>query len=160
MNIPEFLRSPVLKNICERLILSCYFDTINQKQAGFCTTQSFKTLVSKRKYKNNHKNGKYLNNNNNNSNNNCHVYKCLCNVLPWFYKKFRSGNLSVLNTGPGTRDHLKSSQRRNETSLQLKRLFLHARTGIKLLFFRSKLHLLKCAALKCPKLTSNFLKKS
>ena len=38
-------------------------------------------------------------------------------LMPWFYKKFRSENLSVLNTGPGTRDHVKSSQRRNETSL-------------------------------------------
>ena len=34
----------------------CYFDTINLKQSGFCTTYSFKILVSERKHRNNLKN--------------------------------------------------------------------------------------------------------
>ena len=34
----------------------CYFDTINLKQPGFCTTHYFNVLVSERKYKNNLKN--------------------------------------------------------------------------------------------------------
>ena len=33
--------------------IRCYFDTINLEQSGFCTTFSFKILVSERKYKNN-----------------------------------------------------------------------------------------------------------
>ena len=47
--------------------------------------------------------------------------------IPWFYQDFKSGNLflkSVLssrreNTGPVTRDHVKSPQVRNETHLKL-----------------------------------------
>ena len=47
--------------------------------------------------------------------------------IQWFYQDFRSENLffkSVIsahsrNTGPTTRDHLKSSQMRKETPLQL-----------------------------------------
>ena len=31
--------------------ISCYFDTINLKQSGFCRTYSFKVLVSERKYR-------------------------------------------------------------------------------------------------------------
>ena len=33
--------------------IRCYFDTISLKQSGFCTTYSFKVLVSERQYKNN-----------------------------------------------------------------------------------------------------------
>ena len=47
--------------------------------------------------------------------------------IPWFYQDFKSENLffkSVLsscseNTGPASRDHVKSSQMRNETLLHL-----------------------------------------
>ena len=34
-------------------IIRCYFDKINLKQSGFCTTYFFKILDSERKYKNN-----------------------------------------------------------------------------------------------------------
>ena len=57
MNIAEILRSPVLKNICERLLISdVILTTIDIKQSAFCTTFSFKILVSERKYKNTLKN--------------------------------------------------------------------------------------------------------
>ena len=36
-----------------------YFDTINLKQSGFCTTYSFENLVSEQKYKNNLRNREY-----------------------------------------------------------------------------------------------------
>ena len=39
--------------------MRCYFDMINLKQSGFCTTYSLKTLVSERKYKNNLKNREF-----------------------------------------------------------------------------------------------------
>ena len=44
------------------------------------------------------------------------------------------------NTGPVTRDHVKSSRIRNETPLQLWKLFLHVGTGIIFLFIRSQIH--------------------
>ena len=36
--------------------IRCYFDTINLKQSGFCTSYFFKILVSEQKYKENLKN--------------------------------------------------------------------------------------------------------
>ena len=36
--------------------IRCFFDRINLKQSGFCTTYTFEILVSKEKYKNNLKN--------------------------------------------------------------------------------------------------------
>ena len=36
--------------------IRCYFDTIDLKQSGFCTANSFKILVFERKYKNTLKN--------------------------------------------------------------------------------------------------------
>ena len=39
--------------------------------------------------------------------------------IPWFYEDFKSEYLCFLNTGPVTRDHVTSSQMRNETTLQL-----------------------------------------
>ena len=42
--------------------IRCYFDTINPKQSGFCTTYSFKILALERKHRNNLKNLKNLNN--------------------------------------------------------------------------------------------------
>ena len=52
MNIAECLGSPVLKNICDQLLLShVNFGTINLKQSGFCRTCYFKILVSEQKYK-------------------------------------------------------------------------------------------------------------
>ena len=83
--------------------IRCYFDTTNLNQSGFCTTYSFKILVSEYIY-------------------NSHVYY----KIPWFYQHFKENLFfkSVLsshseNTGPVTRDHFKSSQMRNETPLQL-----------------------------------------
>ena len=40
--------------------IRCYFDTINPKQSGFCTTYSFKILALERKHRNNLKNLKNL----------------------------------------------------------------------------------------------------
>ena len=51
-----------------------------------------------------------------------------CYEIPWFYQDFKSKNLCFFksihserstNTGPVSRDHVKSSQMRNETPLQL-----------------------------------------
>ena len=46
--------------------------------------------------------------------------------ISWFYQDFKSANLCFLNlylrienNGPFTRDHVKSSQMRNETPLQV-----------------------------------------
>ena len=55
--------------------IRCYFGTINQKQSSFCTTYSFKTVVSEPKGKNNLKKNdilqfSYI------------VYNVYCNVLP------------------------------------------------------------------------------
>ena len=63
-----------------------------------------------------------------------------------FYQDSKNKNLhfkSVLssrskNTGP--RGHVKSSQIMSETPLKLYRLFLHVRTGILFLLFRSQIH--------------------
>ena len=44
------------------------------------------------------------------------------NKFLWSYQNFKNENLlfkSVLNTGPVARDHVKSSQMRNETPLKL-----------------------------------------
>ena len=63
-----------------------YFNMINLKQCGFCTTYYIKILVSERKYKNNLKNREskkkifFF-----------HTYICLCNALQeilWFFKDF------------------------------------------------------------------------
>ena len=69
-------------------------------------------------------------------------------ILRFFYQDSKNENLlfkSVLssrskNTGPITRGHVKSSQIMSETPLKLKRLFLHVRTGIIFLLFRSRIH--------------------
>ena len=53
---------------------------------------------------------------------------------PWFQQDFKSENMffkSVLssrrgNTGPVTRDHVKSSQMRNKTPLQLYNIFFRS----------------------------------
>ena len=90
VNIAEVLRSPVLKNICKRLLASirCYFDTINSKQSGFCKTYSFKILVSERKYKNNLKNRESQKN----------ILQCMFHYkIPWFYQDLKSANLCFLN---------------------------------------------------------------
>ena len=39
--------------------IRCYFDTINLKQSGFCTTYYFKIFVRERKYKINLKNNEH-----------------------------------------------------------------------------------------------------
>ena len=96
----------------------CYFDTINLNQYAFCTTHSFKILISERKYKNSLKNGEYQNidnNYNNNNNINCHIYVHVMfyYVMLWFYQNFKSENLKVVNTGLITRDHVESPQMRN-----------------------------------------------
>ena len=65
-----------------------YFDTVNLKQSGFCTTCSFRILVSKRKYKNNLKNREpqkkqkllqfsYA----------LYVYVIFYYEIPWFYQE-------------------------------------------------------------------------
>ena len=56
MNIAEFLKSSVLKNIYKRLLLSDVASTRSTGQSGFFTKYFFKILVSERKYKNNLKN--------------------------------------------------------------------------------------------------------
>ena len=38
-----------------------------------------------------------------------HVYVMFYYVILWFYQNFKSENLCFLNTGPVTRDHVKSS---------------------------------------------------
>ena len=69
--------------------------------------------------------------------------------IPWFNQDFKSENLCFFkfvlssyseNTGPVTRGHVKFSQMRNKTHLQLYKLFLHAGTGIIFIFFRSQVH--------------------
>ena len=125
--------------------IRCYFDKINLKQSGFCTIYSFKALVSERKDKNNLKNCASQKKIFYNSHIIYNVYEMFYYKIQWFYQDFKSE--SVLsscseNTGPVTRDHVKCSQMCNETPLQLYRLFLHAWTGIFLLFRRM---FLRCA---------------
>ena len=49
----------------------------------------------------------------------------LYHEIPWFYQDFKCENLCFFlsscrkNTGPVTRDHVKSPQMRNETPLKL-----------------------------------------
>ena len=102
---------------------------INLKQSVFCTTYSLKILVLERKYKNNLKNRESQK---------IYIFQCsyiyICNVylvfyyeIQWCYQDFKSEYLffkSVLSShsedsGPVTRDHVKSSQMMNETPLQL-----------------------------------------
>ena len=64
------------------------------------------------------------------------------NEFLWSYQDFKNENLlfkSALDTGPVTRDHVKSSQMRNETPLKLYRLFF-AGIGIIFLCFRDQIH--------------------
>ena len=44
------LRSAVWRTLRTAAFIRCYFDTINLKQSVFCRTNSFKILVSERKY--------------------------------------------------------------------------------------------------------------
>ena len=108
--------------------IRCYFDTINLEQSGFCTTFSFKILVSERKYKNN------LINCESQKQNLLQFSYILYNIYVMFYYKifwfcqdlkvkicaFKSVLSSHReNSGPATRGHVKSSQMKNETPLQL-----------------------------------------
>ena len=78
----------------------------------------------------------------------CYVYVMFYYEIPCLYQDFKGENLFfkfVLsshsgNTGPITRDHVKSSKMKNETPLQLYRLFLHSGTGIIFLFFRNQIY--------------------
>ena len=105
--------------------IRCYLDTINLKQSGFCTTYSFKILVSElgdiifpcseRKCINNLKNLEFL------------KQKIIIQILdvymmfyyeiPWFYQDFKSENLCFLNPYwvdaariPVNRDHVESNE--------------------------------------------------
>ena len=72
------VRSPILKNICEHLLLSNVILTR--------TTYSFKILVSNRKYENNLKNRESQKN----------IYFTILMFyyqIPWFYQDFKSQNL-------------------------------------------------------------------
>ena len=106
--------------------IRCYFNTINLKQSGFCTTYSFKILDSERKHKNNIKNRESQKNNNIN-NNNPYIYNAYVMFyykIPWFYQYFKNKNLYFLNSYSVHAARIldlsvKSSQTRNETLLQL-----------------------------------------
>ena len=112
--------------------IRCYFDKVSLRQSGFCATCSFKILVSERKCKNNLKNRKSQKN----------YFKILVSIMytecfstkirgfPKILKKKICDFKPVLSSsnehsGTVTRDHVKSSQMRNETPLQLSRLFFH-----------------------------------
>ena len=79
--------------------IRCYFDTINLKQSGFCTTYSFKILVSERKRTKiiskivNHKKKKKLKF----SYTVYNIYVMFYYEIPWFYQDFKSENLCFLN---------------------------------------------------------------
>ena len=85
-NIAEFLRSPVLKNVCERLLLP---DVIYSAFI-YCTVNCFKMFASEQKYKNILKNcvsqKKYLQFS-------CNVYVKLYYKILWFYQDLKSKNL-------------------------------------------------------------------
>ena len=114
----------------------CYFDTINLSQSGFCTIYFFKFLVSERKYENNLKNRESQKTN--------LMFYC---KIPWFYQDFKSENLYFLNLYSVHTARILDlsleimlSPPKLGTKHQLKRLFLHAGTGIIFLFFRSQIH--------------------
>ena len=74
--------------------IRCYFDKINLTQSEFCTTSSFKILVSERKYKNNLKNRESHKNIFNSSHG--YVYVMFYYEIPLFYQDFKSENLFFL----------------------------------------------------------------
>ena len=96
-----------------------YFDTINLTQSDFCTAYSFKIHVSERKYKNN------LKNRESQKNFTILTYITKSSGFTKIFKvkicAFFKSALSPRNkdAGPVTRDHVNSSQIRNETLLQL-----------------------------------------
>ena len=118
------------KHLAMATSIRCCFNTSNLKQYGLSTTYScaqnknikiISKIVSLKKIK---KKKKYYS----------HI--CLCNVLLWTPMVFKSVSSSHSeNAGPVIRDHVKSYQMKNETPLQLKKLFLYAATGTVLLFF-------------------------
>ena len=97
--------------------IRCYFNTINLKQFDYCTTYSFKVLVSEQKYKNNIKNREFQKKNNYNS----HIYNVYVMFyykIQWFYQDLKIENLCFFkpllsshteNIGPVPIDHVKSS---------------------------------------------------
>ena len=74
--------------------IRCYFDTINLKQSGFCTTYYFKIFVLERKKKKKTQKSwiskKILQLS-------CNVYVMFYNEFSWFYQHFKSENLCLLN---------------------------------------------------------------
>ena len=99
--------------------IRCYFDKINLTQSEFCTTSSFKILVSERKYKNNLKNRESHKNIFYSSHG--YVYVMFYYEIPLFYQDFKSENLCFLNLSsvPVTSAHVKSCQMSNKTPLLL-----------------------------------------
>ena len=80
----------------ENLIMAAsirrYFDTINLMQSGFCTTYSFKILISERKYKN--KSQKLSISKRTFT---IIIYIMFYYKIPWFCQDFKSENLWFLN---------------------------------------------------------------
>ena len=126
------LLPPAYPHLQTAAFIRWYFNTVSLKQSGFCATCSFKILVSERKCKNNLKNRKSQKN----------YSKILVSIMytecfstkirgfPKILKKKICDFKPVLSSsnehsGTVTRDHVKSSQMRNETPLQLSRLFFH-----------------------------------
>ena len=106
--------------------IKCYFDTINLKQSYFCTTYSFKILVSERNIKiiskivNLKKKKKWQS-----SYTVYDIYVVFYHEMPWFYQDLKSKNLYFLNLYSVhaarilhlSLDHFKSSQMRKPLQL-------------------------------------------
>ena len=73
--------------------IRCYFDTINLKQFGFYTTNSFEILVSERKFKNHFKNRESKTNIRQFSYTAYNADVMFYHEIPWFYQYFKSENL-------------------------------------------------------------------
>ena len=120
----EPAKGRIFKCNCVIFAIRCYFDKINLKQSDFCIPYSLKILASEQKYKNNLENRESM---------------ILPRSLKWKSVFFKSVLSSASeNSRPVARDYVKSSQRRNETPLQLYRSFFHAGTGMIFLFLDAK----------------------
>ena len=107
-----------------------YFDTINLKQFGFYTTNSFEILVSERKFKNHFKNRESKTNIRQFSYTAYNADVMFYHKIPWFYQYFKSENLLLSlfsNLKWGTK-HLYNSKG------------FYVTAGTIFLFFRSQIY--------------------